>query len=94
MAFMNFQKVKIHISFWLLCFVNLITDNFLLFLVVFSCFIIHELGHIIIIFLKKGTIKKLELNALGAVISTTHENDLLVDFGRHHSEYHPMFING
>lgn len=73
--------------------INLITDNFLLFLTMIFCFFIHEMGHILFIYLKKGKVNHIEINAFGAVISTDLVDDLLVDFGRHSCKYIDMPFN-
>lgn len=83
MTFLKLPKVKISLSYLFILVVNLLTDNFLLFVIMSLVFIFHELGHVFLIFFKKGTIENIELNAFGATITTNLEKDLLVDFGRH-----------
>lgn len=86
MVFMRYKKVKISYSFILIFVLNLFNNNFLLFLCIFLVFLLHELGHLIMIYFKKGKVNYIEIHAFGGVISTNLENDLLVDFGRPNCE--------
>ena len=92
MTYIRWPKVKLHVSLILILVINLITDNFLYLIPFTICFLIHELGHIIIIYLNKGKIQEIEINAFGAMISTNLHNNILVDFGRHHCKYYYMFV--
>lgn len=91
MTSMSLPKVKIHFSFLMICIVNLLTDNFLLFSLMLFCFFSHELGHLFFIYMKKGKVNKIEINAFGASIQTSLHDDLLVNFGRHPCKSNPLF---
>lgn len=80
---MNLKKIKIQPSFLLVLFINLLMNNFRLYVLSFLIFVFHELGHIVLIYLKRGRINKITLFAFGASIDSNLEDDLLVDFGRH-----------
>ena len=91
MTSINMPKIKIHFSFFLVLIINLLMNNFRLYLLTLFVFFFHELGHLVLILFKKGKIKKLSFFALGAYIDTNIEEDLLVDFGRHRCKYNFMF---
>lgn len=78
---MRFGKVKIKSSFLIIFIANLLTNNFLEFFALLIAFFIHELGHLLVVYLKKGKVLKLEISALGGVL-TTNIDSFLVDFGR------------
>lgn len=81
-----FNKIKIKYSFVLILLVNLLTNNFLSFLIAFVSFLLHELGHIFFIKLLKGKILSIEINAFGGIIKTNLENSYLVNMGRNISK--------
>lgn len=78
---MRFGKVKIKSSFLIIFIANLLTNNFLEFFALMISFFIHEVGHLLVVYLKKGKVLKLELSALGGVL-TTNIDSFIVDFGR------------
>ena len=84
---MMFSKVKVHYSFYLLFLSCLLMDNFLDYLCIFCVFILHELGHLFFIILKKGKIFSIKISLFGGIISTNVQNSFLVDFGRHFSKF-------
>lgn len=80
---MKWPKIKIKLSFYLLLFLTLINEKLNSLLVILTVILIHELGHIIMIKLKKGMIYEISLGAIGANIKTNCDNSQLVNFGRH-----------
>ena len=83
MTIIKLGKIKINYSFIIVFLINLLTNNFLEFISLIGAFLIHELGHFIVIKILKGKIYKFDISALGGVISTNLSNNILVLFGRH-----------
>lgn len=90
MTLKKLSKLKISIGFIVALIINLIINNFLFTILFYITFFIHEIGHIIIIKIKKGQIFKLELNIFGGIITTNLQNNIFVDFGRHLCKYNSM----
>ena len=80
---MRWPKIKINISFLLLLVVFLVNKRLFDLLLIFLVIVVHEIGHIIMIKFKKGTIKKISIGAFGANMTIDCKDSQLVNFGRH-----------
>ena len=85
--FMKWPKIKISLSILLLIILAIINNEVINLTLMLLVILMHELGHIIMIKLKKGNVKKITLNAFGANLETNCQNSQLVNFGRHLCKY-------
>lgn len=81
---MKWPKIKIHFSLIAFFILSILFNNFKSFIIIYLVIILHELGHIVFIKIKKGKVFEISFSALGASMKTNCLNSQLVNFGRHH----------